>query len=111
MHSQASSRNKGLEGNATEVLQTGRNQNGSCHGIKDISKKEDTDISGPAVENAHGEIDYKKSSGFASHVKKRRKTEQSLSLQQRNLSISNGNTCLSLWSGRTNLTLVARTWW
>ena len=101
MHSQASSRNKGLEGNATEVLQTGRNQNGSCHGIKDISKKEDTDKSGPAVENAHGEIDYKKSSGFASHVKKRRKTEQSLSLQQ-NKFIHQQQEYLSVFAVREN---------
>ena len=44
---------------------------GAAMGVKDTSKKEDTDESGPAVENTNGEIDYKKSSGFASHVKKK----------------------------------------
>jgi pre-mRNA-splicing factor ATP-dependent RNA helicase DHX38/PRP16 len=44
---------------------------GDAMGVKDVSKKEDIFESGPAVENADGEIDYKMSSGFASHVKKK----------------------------------------
>jgi pre-mRNA-splicing factor ATP-dependent RNA helicase DHX38/PRP16 len=44
---------------------------GDAMGVKDETKQEDTNESGSTAENADGEIDYKKSSGFAAHLKKK----------------------------------------
>jgi hypothetical protein len=44
---------------------------GDAMGFKDESKQEDTNESGSTAETADGEIDYKKSCGFAAHLKKK----------------------------------------
>lgn len=42
---------------------------GAAIGVKEELTKEEADASGKSLENPDGEIDYKKSSGFAAHVK------------------------------------------